>query len=534
MKHLRIGAALMAAMLAACSQSAPHSGVMTLNRGNGAEIKSLDPDFIDGTWEANVVGDLLVGLVTEDAAGQPIPGAATSWDVSPDGKTWTFHIRNHLWSDGTPVTAQDFVYSYRRLLDPKMAAPYAYNLWVIKNAQGVNSGALPASALGARAVDDRTLVLTLEHPAPYLPQLLMHQTAYPVPRHVVEAKGNAWAKVANFVGNGAYVPKEWILNDHLTLVKNPKFYDAAHVRIQVVNYYPIQDSEAALKQFRAGELDVQSAIPAADITWIRQNIPQDLKMVDYLAVSYLLANCKRPPFNDKRIREAIAMTYNREAVEDKIMRLGQKPAYALVPPHTANYPGGTHFDFESLSYAQRIAKAQALMKEAGYGPNHHLRAPYETVADPNDTRVSAALQSMLKQIYIDIDIVQVDAAIHYKNLQTHQFAIAAAAWIADFDDATNFLDLLRSDSGNNYGQWQNAQFDALMNEAAQQPDAAIRGQILAKAEQTRARRLRDHPHQFPQDAQSGAALCEGLDFQPARFQPHKMAVGRGKEIEHLV
>ncbi|HEV2563220.1 MAG TPA: peptide ABC transporter substrate-binding protein [Rhizomicrobium sp.] len=238
MRYLRVFAVLATAMLMACSPSSGTKSAMTLNRGNGGEVKSLDPDYIDGTWEANVVGDILMGLVTEDAAAQPIPGAATSWEVSPDGKTWTFHIRNHLWSDGVPVTAQDFVYSYQRLLNPKLAAPYAYNLWVIKNARGVNSGALPPSALGVHAPDDKTLVLELEHPAPYLPELLMHQTAYPVPRHVVEVKGDAWAKPENYVGNGAYVPKEWIPNDHLTLVKNPKFYDAAHVRIETVNYFP--------------------------------------------------------------------------------------------------------------------------------------------------------------------------------------------------------------------------------------------------------------------------------------------------------
>ena len=484
MKISHLAAALLAVSLAACSQSAPKNGPMTLNRGNGAEIKSLDPDFIDGTWEANVVGDLIVGLVTEDAAGQPIPGAATDWSVSPDGLTWTFHLRkDDVWSDGVPVTAEDFVFAYQRLLDPKTAAQYAYNIWVIKNAKAVNDGTMPLSALGAKAVDDHTLVLTLEHPAPYLPQLLMHQTAYPLPRHLVEKYGNAWAQVAHFAGNGPYVPKEWVLNDHLTLTKNPKFYDAKHVRIQVVNYYPTPDSEAALKRFRAGEFDVQSAIPAAEIDWMRRNIPESLKLIDYLGTSYMLVNCKRPPFDDARVREAIALAYNREAVEDKIMRIGQKPAYAFVPPHTADYPGTAHFDFEKLSYPERIKKAQGLMQAAGYGPNHRLHTTYSTVADPNDTRIAPALQSMLKDIYIDADIVQVDAAIHYKNLQQHQFNIAAAAWIADFNDASNFLDLLRTGSGNNYGGWSNAKYDALMDQAEHEPDAKKRGDILNQAEQ---------------------------------------------------
>ena len=169
MRVLRIFAALAALPLIACSPSSSTGEPMTLNRGNGGELKSLDPDYIDGTWEANVVGDLLIGLVTEDAAARPIPGAATSWEVTPDGKTWTFHIRNHLWSDGEPVTAQDFVFAYQRLLDPKIAAPYAYNIWVIKNARGVNSGALPPSALGAQPSTTRRWCCSLNIPPPICP-----------------------------------------------------------------------------------------------------------------------------------------------------------------------------------------------------------------------------------------------------------------------------------------------------------------------------------------------------------------------------
>ena len=177
----------------------PAEALMVLNRGNGGEVKSLDPHFIDGLNESSVEGDLLIGLLTMDAAASPIPGAATSWSVAPDGKTWTFHLRDHLWSDGRNVTAQDFVFAWQRLLDPKTGAAYAYNLWVVKNAHAISEGKLPPSALGVRAADDRTLVVELEHPAAYLPELLTHDTAYPLPRHVLLAKGNAWSMPRNFV-----------------------------------------------------------------------------------------------------------------------------------------------------------------------------------------------------------------------------------------------------------------------------------------------------------------------------------------------
>src|ERR1700744_2966282 len=199
--------------------SVPTYAATVLNRGNGSEPKSLDPAFVDTVAESNILGDLLTGLTTLDAAARPIPGVAEHWGVSKDGKTWTFHLRKSLWSDGKPVTAQDFVFAWQRELDPKTAAPYAYNLWVLKNARAISNGKLPPASLGVRAADDQTLVVQLEHPASYLPELLTHDTAYPVPRHVVLAKGNAWARVGTYVGNGAYRPAEWIGKDHVSLAK---------------------------------------------------------------------------------------------------------------------------------------------------------------------------------------------------------------------------------------------------------------------------------------------------------------------------
>jgi oligopeptide transport system substrate-binding protein len=453
-----------------------------LNRGNSGEPKSLDPQFIDLTLESNIVGDLLMGLTTLDAAGRPIPGAATGWETSKDGKTWTFHIRNHQWSDGQPVTAQDFVFAWRRLLDPKTGAQYAYNLWVLKNGQAISGSKLPPEALGVKAVDDSTLVVQLEHPAAYLPELLTHDTGYPVPRHVLLAKGNAWAQVANYVGNGAYVPKEWIPNDHLTLVKNPRFYDAPNVHIDVVNYWPTQDTQAALKRFRAGEIDTQTPIPAANIDWMRAKIPAALHMKPYLGLSYIVMNLTRPPFNDVRVRAALNLAFYREVVTDKVLRLGDPPAYGYVPPGIANYPGGAAMDFRSMPYAERIARAQWLMRSAGYGPDNRLHTTYETTFDPDNKRVAAILQAMMRPIYVDVDIQQVDIQIHYSNMQLGAFDLANAAWIADFNDASNFLDLLRSNSGNNYGRYSNPAFDATMDAAQQEPDAVKRGQLLLKAE----------------------------------------------------
>jgi len=487
MSAARFAAIAILVLLGACTKFGTASRTIHspdyIVRGNGAEIKSLDPHYIDGNWEANVVGDVLVGLTTDAANGDPMPGAATSWETSADGKTWTFHLRDHVWSDGVPVTAQDFVFAWRRILEPARGAPYAYYLWLVKNGKAISDGKLATDALGVAAKDDKTLVVQLEHPAPYMLQYLLHQAVFPVPRHVVMAKGDAWAKPENYVGNGPYLPKEWVPNDHLTLVKNPRFYDAANVRLKTVIYKPTSDTLAALKSIRAGELDTQNAVPAAEIAWMRRNIPRALQLRTYLAVNYLTTNFARKPFQDLRLREAIALALDRETICNKIVRIGDVPAYALIPPGVANYPGGAHVDFLSLSRTDRIARARALMVQMGYGPNNHFHTTYDTSTLPDSKRAAAVLQSMLRNVYIDIDIVTSDLQFFYKKLQEGQFDIASGSWVGDFDDAGTYLDLLQSDSGNNYGKYDSPKFDALLAKSYATLDAKERGEYLRQAEQ---------------------------------------------------
>ncbi len=473
--------AVLAGVIAALACT-PASATMVLNRGNGAESKSLDPHFIDGLGESQVEGDLLIGLLTEDPAGVPIPGAAASWTTSPDGKTWTFHLRPHTWSDGRPVTAQDFIFAWQRLLDPKTGASYAYNMWVVKNAHAISLGKLAPGALGVRAPDDKTLVVALEHPAAYLPELLTHQTAYPLPRHVVLAKGNAWSKPGTFVGNGPYVPREWIANDHLTLVKNPRFYDAAHVRIDVVNYYPTPDSDAALRRLRVGELDTQTPIPLTQLDWLRKNMPTVPHLHPFLGLSYISINLQRPPLGDIRIRRALNLALDRETITQKVLRLGEPPAYSMVPPATANYPAGPTLDFRTQPQAQRLDKARWLMNQAGFGPDNHLHLVFETFDEPNNKRIAAVFQSMMRAIFVDIDIMPVEAGVHGRNMISGNYDLGVASWFADFNDASNFLDLLRSDAGNNYGRYDNPAYDRLLDAAQQEPDASRRAALLRQAE----------------------------------------------------
>jgi len=484
MPYRLVAAASIAAVLAACSPSVPQ-GSTTLNRGNGPDIKSLDPAFVEGNWEAWMLGDMIMGLTTEGPDSRPVPGAATNWSVSADGLSWTFHLRNHVWSDGAPVTSADFVTAWRRDLDPKTAAPYAYNLWVVKNAKAISSGTMPPSSLGIAAPDDKTLVITLEHPAAYFPELLDHQVAFPIPRHSFLKLGDAWAQQANYVVNGPYVLKEWVPNDHVTLLRNPKFYDAAHVRIETVNYWVTADSEAGLRAFRAGQLDTLNPFPNDQISWMRTNIPRSLKIAPYLGVAYLALNFQRKPFQDIRLREAINLAFNREGLAGQVRRIGETPAYAIVPPGVANYSGGAALDFKTMPYAERVRKAQGLMRAMGYSETHRLHLGYTTSTNPDSRRTGAALQNMLKAIYIDISIEAVEGQVFLVTMQNHDFDIGGPSWIADFNDASNFLDLLRSNKGNNenYGGYNNPAYDALLDKAQRNPDPSARATLMEQAEQ---------------------------------------------------
>lgn len=479
------------ALLASCGQSgtsaqarfAARPGEVLFNRGNAAEPLSLDPHHVQGNYEFDIVGDLVTGLLTEDVNGKPVAGAAVRWEQSEDGNSWLFTLRDHQWSDGMPVTADDFVFAWRRMLDPKTAAVYAYFLYPIKNAQAVNTGKMPLTALGIEAQGEKTIRVDLEHPVPYLLQFLTHNTTYPVPRHVVEAKGDAWVKPGSYVGNGPYTLAEWESNDHITLVKNPRFYGAADVKVDRVIFYPTTDYVAALKRFRAGELDIQSRMPAQQIDWLRANMPETLRLNPILNIEYLAINLRLKSFADPRVREALNLAVDRDTIVNRIDKVGEVPAYNMIPPGTANYPGGVFLDFKSLPFPERLKRAETLMRAAGYGPDNLLRTSLIIrSAAPTARRVPVAIQQMWKQIYVDVQILQLDTAIFYDRIQTGDFELANPAWGADYNDPTTFLELLQTGNPNNYGGYHNPAYDALLDRAVYELDLKKRGVLLAEAE----------------------------------------------------
>lgn len=456
----------------------------TLHRGNGSEPLSLDPAFVQGEPEENVTGDLNVGLITFDAAGKPIPGIAERWTTTPDGLTWTFHLREALWSDGAPLTAQDFVFGWRRLLDAKTAAFYAYYLFVVKNAELVNKGKLPVEALGVRAVNPRTFEVTLEHPAPYLIEMLTHMTCYPQPRHVIAVKGKEWIRPGNHVSSGPFRLVEWTPRERILLERNPHFYDVANVKLQKIVFYPTDDYGAALQRMRAGALDTQTRIPAAQIDWIRANMPEIYNPKPQLTTEYVVPNFSRKPFDDMRIRQAISLALSREAIADKIRRVGDVPAYAIVPPGIANYPGTSQLWFRKVSPAARAERGRALMREAGYGPNRRLKTTFmiRSTAAGTGRAAAAAVQQMLAQVYIDAAIVANDFATFLSVTSIHDFDICDAAWSADYNDAITFLDLFVTGNGNNWGAYSNKAYDVLIQQSRAEIDLERRAQILLRAE----------------------------------------------------
>ncbi|NWH08635.1 MAG: peptide ABC transporter substrate-binding protein [Alphaproteobacteria bacterium] len=491
LRFVQIIAASVLALTAAFAHPATAHADSVLHRGNQNEPDTLDPNKATGSWENNILGDLFLGLMTEDAAGDPIAGAAESWSISPDGLTWTFTLRDHQWSDGVPVTAEDFVFGMRRALSPALASEYASILYPIKGAFEVNSGKAAPETLDVRAIDARTLSITLTNPAPYLPQLLMHQTAFPIPKHLVEAYGANWTQPGILASNGPYMLSEWVPNGHVKLVKNPHFYDAGSVAIDTVIFYPTDDSEAALRRFRAGELDTNTGIPSQKLDFVRSEMAASARIALVLNVRYIAFNTSRKPFDDVRVRAALSMAIDREAIVEKILKAGEKPAYALVPPGTAGYSSSPSLSFRGETMAARQAEARRLLSEAGYGADHPLSFPYNYIGDPDSRRMAVALTDFWSQVGVRAEAVVSEKKVHYDLLRNGNYEVGEANWFADYNDAKNFLFLVQPSSGPmNISKYASMDFEALMGKSDAEADGARRQSIMAEAEQLM---LNEHP-----------------------------------------
>jgi oligopeptide transport system substrate-binding protein len=468
---------------------------VTLNTMNGSEPGSIDPHKASGDWENRIIGDYIEGLVAEDAMAEAIPGQAESWEVSEDGLVYTFHLRDGIqWSDGVPVTAGDFEYAFRRLFDPATASEYAYLQFPIKGGSEIAEGTIPVDSpeFGVKAIDDQTLEITLEGPTPYFLQALTHYTAYPVPKHVVEEFGDNWTNVGNVVGNGPYQVVEWVPGNYVRSVKSDTYYDAENVQIDEVYYYVQDDLAAAFNRYRAGEYDILTDLPFDQQQFVTENLPGEGRFAPFAGIHYYVINQEREPFDDVNVRKALSIAINREIIGPDIWGSGEPPAYGWVPPGTANYEGVEPYmpEWASQPYEERLAEAKELMAAAGYTPENPLQLQIRYNTNDNHQRLAVAISAMWQEIGVQAELFNSETPVHYDALRAGDFQVGRAGWLLDYSDPSNTLELLKTGTlsggemnwGNNYGRYSNPEFDALLDQAAQERDLEARAALLGKAE----------------------------------------------------
>lgn len=490
MRRLLSAAAALLVLLSACArrETPADAGVRTgtLLLGNGAEPQDLDPQTSTAYNDWNILAALFEGLTCiDERTSEAVPGLAGRWDVSPDGLVYTFHLRPGLrWSNGDPLTADEFVYSYRRVLSPELASEYAYVLYALRNAEAFNAGKLADfGQVGVRAPDPLTVVLTLGAPCPYLPALVATPPWSPVHRAAIEAfgppgrRGSAWTRPGNLVDDGPFVLREWTPHARVVVARNPRYWDDARNGLSAVVFYPTEDAQVDENAFRAGQLHVTFDLLPERVERYRREAPELLRVDPFSETRFLRFNVTRPPLADPRVRRALGLALDREAISRRVLFGSRPPARALTPPGTAGYTSraGMPDDF---------AQARRLLAEAGFpGGRGFPRLEVQTFTDPINTHVLEAIQAMWRrELGIEVALAPEDLRVLLDNLHQLRYQAAFTRWVGDYDDPSTFLDQLRSDSGNNMTGWADPEFDRLDAAAARELDPGRRRALLQDAE----------------------------------------------------
>lgn len=455
--------------------------------GNGTEIETLDPNLANGMPEHHVICTMIEGLVAP-AADDPdadAPGAAASWEHK-DFTVWTFHLQpNGKWSDGKPVTAHDFLYGYQRILSPELAANYGQMLFPLVNAEEFNSGKLKDfSQVGVKALNDLTLQLTLTGPTPYFPGMLKHYAWFPVPRHVIEKFGTmterdtAWIRPGNMVGNGPFKLKHWGFTHYISVDRNPLYWDAGAVKLNEIHFFPIVSDATEERAFQDQQLHLTEMLPLSRIPYYRER-PDVYHEDPHLATYFYRVNTKKPPFNDVRVRRALAMAIDRESLIRNVLRAGQKPAIGLTPAGCSpgyETPRGAYFDPK---------EAARLLAEAGY-PNGKGFPKFEILINTLESHrtIAEAIQEMWKKyLNIPAGILNQDWQVYLDSQRKMEYDVCRAGWVGDFSDPLTFLGTMRSTDGNNNTGWGNPRYDEILNTSSREPDQKKRFAMLREAEQ---------------------------------------------------
>lgn len=484
---------------------------MELKFNNGAEPKTIDPGIMEGVPEFRIAMQIYEGLTAYNPQDlSPLPGTAESWEVSPDGLVYTFHLRtNAVWSDNTPVNAETFKYSWLRVLKPETASPYAYQLYYIKNAQKYNSikkddngnplvdekgealkdengnlvTEVTAEEVGIEVVDPQTLKVTLEAPTPYFLNLMSFQTYLPVPKHVIDAVGNdKWSLPENLVCNGAFKISEWIPKSHIKFVKNETYWDKDKVKLDAIYYYPLEDSNSAIEKYINGEFDWIERVPSEKIEEMMTR--PDFRKAAYLGTYFYRVNVtKIEALKDPNVRRALYLAINRDEIVNYITKAGEIPAYEFVPSNMPNYSAYVD-SAATLTDAEKIDEAKKLLADAGFADGKgfpKISILYNT--DENHKKIAESIQQMWKtNLGIEVDILNQEWKVYLDSQTQLNYDIARSGWIGDYVDPNTFLDMWLKDGGNNNTGWSNPQYDELINQAKNEQDSAKRASILMEAE----------------------------------------------------
>ena len=454
-----------------------------LVRGNYHEPFSLDPHFAQG-MDPHIIRDLQEGLVAEAPGGGIRPAVASHWEML-DSKTYLFHLRPAAkWSNGDPITAQDFVYSWQRLVDPATASPHASYLADIKvlNAGEINRGELPAKQLGIRAIDDHTLKISLETSVPYFLSTLVDSATFPVHQDTILKYGHRWTSVGKHVGNGAFSLDIWQPNERIELVRNPQYWDALNVRLNRVIFLPITAENAELNRYLAGEIDITSGIPSSLISSLRQERPEELILHPTFQTRFLELNTRTPPFDNIKVRRALALAIDRNVIVEKLWKRGDLPAYSLVPPTKGQSSIFTP-EWALWSQDQREDEARNLFSEVGYSAKAPLRFTYTHMASNNSKKMALALAAMWENaLPAEVEIKSIDGKALIDNVMNGDFTLLSSGTNALYNEPSGMLNGLLSTAGQNFTGFSSPEYDKSMQDSLSLEDPIQRFAQYAVAE----------------------------------------------------
>lgn len=466
------------------AETTPHRKVLLV--GNGNEPQDIDPQVVTGVVEYGLNRALFEGLVMSDPITlAPCPGVAENWEISADFLTYTFHLRaDAKWSDGKPVTAVDFLRSFQRILTPALAAEYAYNLFHLVGAEDYQAGKLTDFAkVGCKALNNQTLQLTLRQPTPFLLQLLAFYPWYPVPIDTIEKfdglsrRGSAWTRPENFVGNGPFALKEWKPNQRIVLTRSPTYWDRANVKLDEIQFFPIESTDSEERMFRTGQLHITYEVPRSKIPTYKREHPEQIRFDLLDGVYFYRFNVKAPPLDNIKVRRALALAIDREGLTRIVLGGGEQPANSIVPPGNAGYVSQHHLEGD-------LAEARRLLAEAGFPdgkgfPKTELL--YNTLE--KHKAIGEAIQQMWrKNLGIEISLRNEEWKVYLNTQHSKDFQIERAGWVADYADPHVFFDLWETNNGNNDTNWGNAEYDALLQTALNSKTTAERYETYQKME----------------------------------------------------